>query len=131
MTLAITTELNEARLTGTLAFLDTGTGNAEIRIYGGTRPATAADAPTSSMLVAVSLAKPAGSVATNGLTLSPASNAQVDHSGDATWARVVNGSGATAFDADVSDTNGTGDIKITNVTLWAGGFVALVSAVLR
>ena len=131
MTLAITNELNAARLSGTLDFLDSGAGNAEIRIYGGTRPATPSDVPGSGMLVAIPLTKPAGSVGAGGLTLTPSDNGQVANSGDATWARVVSGSGATAFDADVSDTAGTGDIKITNVTLWVGGFVALVSAILR
>ena len=57
MTVAITVEHNEARLAGTLAFLDAGTNPARLRIYGGTRPATPATTPASAMLVEIRLTK--------------------------------------------------------------------------
>ena len=63
MTVAITVEHNEARLAGTLAFLDAGTNPARLRIYGGTRPATPATTPASAMLVEIRLTKPAGTIA--------------------------------------------------------------------
>jgi len=53
VTVAITVEHNEARLAGTLAFLDAGSNPARLRIYGGTRPATPATTPTSAMLVEI------------------------------------------------------------------------------
>ncbi len=100
MTITITTAHNDARLGGTLAYLDTGTGNAAVRIYGGTRPATPADVPTSAMLVQVGLTKPAGSVAAGVLTLTQLEDGLIAETGIATWARVVNGNGDTAFDCD-------------------------------
>ena len=69
MTVAITVEHNEARLAGTLAFLDSGTNPARLRIYGGTRPATPATTPASAMLVEIRLTKPAGTIAGGLLTL--------------------------------------------------------------
>ncbi|WP_257645677.1 hypothetical protein [Ottowia beijingensis] len=63
MTVAITVEHNEARLAGTLAFLDAGNNPARLRIYGGTRPATPATTPASAMLVEIRLTKPAGTIA--------------------------------------------------------------------
>ena len=38
--IAITAAHNEARLAGTLAFLDRGVGQARVRLYGGSRPAS-------------------------------------------------------------------------------------------
>ena len=52
------------------------------------------------------------------------------NSGVAAWARVVNGNGETAFDCDVSDTTGTGEIKIQNTVLFEGGETRMVSGTL-
>ncbi|MFZ6713028.1 hypothetical protein [Undibacterium sp. TC9W] len=41
--------------------------------------------------------------------------------GQATWARVVNGNGDIAFDCDVTDTAGNGVIQLESTQLYAGG----------
>lgn len=119
-----------AALTGRLAFLDTGTGNAAVRIYGGARPATAADTPTSAMLVQVSLTKPCGTVSGGLLTLTQLEDGLIVNSGIATWARVVNGDGATAFDADCGVGVGAWEVQLAQTQLYAGGAARIVSAVL-
>jgi hypothetical protein len=119
-----------AALTGRLAFLDTGTGNAGVRVYGGTRPATAADTPGSAMLVQVSLTKPCGVVADGLLTLTQLEDGLIGNSGIATWARVVNGDGATAFDCDCGEGAGAWEVQLAQAQLYAGGAARIVSAVL-
>jgi len=130
MTITITTAHNDARLGGTLAYLDTGTGNAAVRIYGGTRPATPADVPTSAMLVQVGLTKPAGSVAAGVLTLTQLEDGLIAETGIATWARVVNGNGDTAFDCDCGEGAGAWELTLAQTQLYAGGAARITAAVL-
>ena len=130
MTITITTAHNDARLGGTLAYLDTGTGNAAVRIYGGTRPATPADVPTSAMLVQVGLTKPAGSVAAGVLTLTQLEDGLIAETGIATWARVVNGNGDTAFDCDCGEGAGAWEVTLAQTQLYAGGAARITAAVL-
>lgn len=130
MTFAITTAFNEGRLEGARNFLDTGVGRARVRIYGGIRPASVNDVPGTPLLVEIELTDPCGEVVSNQLVLTGSGLAQVATSGLATWGRFVNGDGVTAGDGDVSSIGGSGDIKISNTTLWQGGFVSLISAVM-
>ncbi len=125
-----TTPSREAALTGRLAFLNTGTGTAEVRIYGGTRPTLASDPPTSAMIVAIPLENPAGTVASGALTLLPAEPGMITTSGVATWARVVNRDAATAFDMAAGAEGSGAECELSDTTLWAGGSVAITSAVL-
>lgn len=130
MTVAITVEHNEARLAGTLAFLDAGSNPARLRIYGGTRPVTPATLPSSVMLVEIKLTKPAGTVAAGLLTLTQQEDGLISATGIATWARLVNGNDVTALDLDCTGTDGTGDVKLASTNLYLGGDARLVSAIL-
>lgn len=120
---------NNYRLAGTLEFLNLGTGAAKIQIYGNTRPAFNGD-PGVAPLVEITLTDPAGSVSGGFLVLEQAADAMNAQSGAATWARVVNGNGDTAFDCDVSDNAGAATIKLVDTMLRAGGVTRLISAVL-
>ena len=130
MTVAITVEHNEARLAGTLNFLDAGSSPARLRIYGGLRPATPATTPTSAMLVEIRLTKPAGTISNGLLTLTQQEDGLITASGIATWARLVNGDDVTALDLDCSGTDGNGDVKLASTTLYLGGDARMVSAIL-
>lgn len=112
-----------------LAFLDTGTGVARVRFYSSIR-GLVTDAATG-LLVELPLLDPAGTVTAGVLTLAPGAAALNGATGDVLWARVVNGNGDTAFDCSVSDTAGTGDIKIQSISLYLGGETRMVSGVLR
>jgi hypothetical protein len=127
MTVSISQAHNEARLNGTLAFLDTGSAHARIRIYDGTRPAPNGSATT--LLVEIALDKPSGSVANNQLTLASSDLPLNSNNGTATWARIINGNGDWVMDCDVSDQAGSGEIKLTQVQLYAGGKTQLISGV--
>ncbi|MFN3377058.1 MAG: hypothetical protein ACK40S_10965 [Burkholderiaceae bacterium] len=130
MTVSVTSAFNAARLAGALAFLDDGTAVARIRIYGGTRPASAAAEPTSAMLAEIALTKPAGTLAAGTLTLTQAEDGMVVNTGIATWARVVNGAAATAFDLDCSLPGAGGEVELAQTQLYLGGAARLVSCVL-
>lgn len=130
MTVRITTAHNQARLAGTLAQLDAGAGNAAIQVYGGTKPDAVGDAPSSAMLVQIELTKPAGTIAGGLLTLGATGDGLVAATGQATWARFVNGDGAVVMDGDCSDTDGGGDVKLVATQLYAGGDARLASALI-
>lgn len=130
MTIAITQAHNEARLEGTRSFLDTGTGRARVRLYGGTRPSSVNDAPGTPMLVEIPLQKPCGTVAGGVLTLVQHEDGLIAETGVATWARVVNGNGDTAFDCDVGQGVGPWEITLAQTQLYAGGAARIISAIL-
>ncbi len=126
---SISAELSDARLAATIAHLDSGPGPARIRVYDGVRPAPGD--PGTTLLVEIALNKPCGVLAAHIVTLASTDLPICLNSGTATWARIVNGSGAYAIDCDVSDASGTAPIKLSAVLLLAGAKVALVSGVFR
>src|SRR5574343_80518 len=125
MTLSISASHNSARLEATRAFADTGAANSRIDIYSGPQPAAGA-AATGTLLVSVVLAKPCGTVAGGVLTLTQqdAGGDLIAQTGDAAWARWVNGADVWVGDGTVSDAAGAGDFKLAGTagtTLYAGG----------
>lgn len=129
----ITTEHNDARLEGTRAFLDNGSGNAELRIYGGTRRATPYDSPGTPLLVAIPLNKPCGTVVDNVLVLQALDDYEplVENTGTATWGAFVTAAGTPAGDcnvATVDDDEADASVRLDQLTLYEGGTVALISA---
>lgn len=128
--IAITAAHNEARLAGTLAFLDRGVEPARVRLYGGSRPASPDAVPSSAMLVEVRLTKPAGVVANGQLSLTQEEDGLIAFSGTATWARFVNGEEATAFDCDAGGGAGPWEVQLASAQLYAGGDAKIISAVL-
>jgi len=127
--IAISTALNEHRLQGVMAFLALGTDGARAEVYDGVRPVFGA-APVGELLVAILLADPVGAVAEGVLTLTPTAEVMITGTGQATWARIVNGDGLVAWDCDVSGLNGTGELRLPSTTLYAGGFTRIVSGVI-
>lgn len=128
--ITITTNHNIYRLNGSLQFLSEGAGNPGVRIYGGVRPAAASDVPASEMLAEIPLTKPAGVIEGGVLKLTQASNGFIVVTGVPTWARFVSGDGETAFDADVGFGAGAWEVELDKDTLYAGGEVMLVNALL-
>ena len=126
-----TTSCREAARSGRVSFLNTGTGIAAIRVYGGTRPATAADAPGTAMLVEIPLENTTGSVSAGALSLNPADTGLIANTGTATWVRVVNRNGDTGFDMDAGLEASGAECEMSEVDLFAGGLVSVVSAVLQ
>lgn len=130
MTVTITQEHNEARLAGTLAFLEAGPHTARLRLYGGVRPPSPDSPPETEPLVEIALTQPAGTIAGGLLTLTQQEDGLITSTGVATWARLVNGADVVALDMDCSDGDGPGDVKLASTSLYLGGDARMVSAVL-
>ena len=127
--IAVSTELNEFRLNAVLAFLSAGTANAWAEIYDGVRPALGGS-PAGNLLACIVLMEPLGTVSNGLLSVAPTNEVMIGNTGQATWARIVNGNGAMAWDCDVSDLNGTGELRLPSTTLYAGGYTRIVSGLL-
>lgn len=129
MSLSQSQGFNEAGLTGRLAYLDQGSGNARIRVYSGSRP-TPGGTPSGTLLFEIGLTKPAGVVASNALTLSAAATETLGlATGTAAWGRVINGNGDWCIDGSVSEAGGGGEFIVSTVNVYFGGSVSLMSAV--
>ena len=125
----ISSALNDYRLNAVVNFLAIGTENASVRIYGGVRPVFGAT-PTGDLLATLVLVEPIGEVEDGALSITPTAEALIETSGEATWARIVNGDGVLAWDCDVSDLSGTGELRLPSTMLYAGGYTRIVSGLL-
>lgn len=129
MSVTESTASHEAALNGRLTYLDTGTGRAKLRLYDGERPLVTAEPEVGSNLISeVTLTDPAGAVAAGTLTLTADGAGDVLVTGTATWARVINGDGATAFDMSAGVTGSGADCIVSDAVLYQGGVVTIVSA---
>lgn len=130
MTIVTSVALSSSRLSAVVGFLDTGATNASVNLYGGTRAATPANAPGTDLLVSIPLTKPCGSVFAGALTLTQLQDGLIATTGIATWARVLNGNGDTAFDCDCGQGVGAWEVQLVTTSLYAGGGAHITSAVL-
>jgi hypothetical protein len=128
MSVQISTDHNAARLDATRAFVDQGTGDAQLQVYSGTRPALGGSAGM--LLATISLPKPCGVVSGGVLVLTASTSQLVAASGTAAWGRVLNGGGDLVLDCDVSATGGSGDLQLSTTTLYAGGSISLTGGAL-
>ena len=116
------------------AIIDGGTGNAIIRFFTGTQPASAATAASGTLLATLTLNDPAfasaiiGSKAANSIT----SDTSIDATGTVGWFRVYNAAAPTdptdaVFDGEVTETGGGGQITFGSVN-WEAGETASISS---
>lgn len=113
--------------------LDAGAGAGSVEIYDGTRPANPSVAvSTQTKLVDFVLPEPAfgnAAAVTGGsrATANAVDPVNAAASGTATWFRAFDGDGNAWFDGDVSDTAGSGDMKVTSTAIVSGVEVSIVS----
>ena len=122
MIVEVPTAHNEARLAATLAYIGTA---GRVQLFDA-RPSAGG-----LLLAEVELASPAGEVADGMLTLAWGEPGLIVVTGVAAWARIVTGSDVVVIECDVSDGQGDGALKLSDVHLYAGGTVQLLSLVLR
>lgn len=127
--ISVSVALANARLDAVVTFLALGSGAARIDIFGTVRPANGAD-PGGAPLVSIPLLEPVGIVAGAVLTITPPESAMISVTGTAVWARFVNGDGAPAWDCDVSEAGGPGEVWIDSVQLFAGGRATITAGAL-
>lgn len=135
MTMRLSARQLAARATAaaaaSLADLQTGPNVPEVRIYTAPRPASVAAGPGSAtLLVAVQLADPAGTVDGPDLLLTQAADSLITATGDPDWALLVDGNGQPCADLSVGPaptdpSDPVPDIVINQPTLYAGGYLRL------
>lgn len=121
---------NQARLAGSRAFMDTGTGVAKIAFYASARVAST-ETPLTAPITEIPLQNPSGVVDVTGYSLLQADDGLNMTTGVAVWARAFTRSGAVHTDFDVRDGDDdpeVGEILIESTTLYAGGATRIVSA---
>ena len=126
----ISTSHNEARLNGSRAYIDNGSGVAKIQVFATSQPSFGG-AAGADPLVEILLPNPCGTVADNALTFASTEDALILNSGVAVWGRMLTRSGAIACDGTISDMAGSGDFKLLTTSLIAGGVTRLVSGAFR
>ncbi len=114
------------------ALIDAGGGAGKLQIYSGTRPATADDAPSGTLLVEFAFAATAFGASAqvgNGATATANAIASVTAAatGTATWFRVLAFDDDVIFDGSVTATGGGGDLQLSTVSIAAGIDVSVVS----
>lgn len=138
MSLSFNTTLRSGWLTDLIAAIDAGAGAGILAFYGGTKKSFGTDPDVSTPLIAqIALADPSGSEASQTLTFDTTptlEDSEADADGDITWFRVYSSAdGSTiseankVFQGDVSDNDGSGDIKLVTVTVVTGQPVQISS----
>lgn len=116
MALALSTTVRNSMLDA----ITTAIGaSGKLRIYDGTRPASGGSATT--LLAELGIANPAAGSASSGvLTFTvPMTDSSANATGTATWARIVDGSSTFIADFDVSNTAGSGELKLVTTSIVA------------
>lgn len=116
MALALSTTVRNSMLDA----ITTAIGaSGKLRIYDGSRPASGGSATT--LLAELTVANPAGGAASGGvLTFTvPMTDSSANATGTATWARIVDGSSTFIADFDVSNTAGSGELKLVTTSIVA------------
>jgi len=108
---------------------DSPTNAGTVKIYSGTRPATAAAITDQVLLSTGTFSDPSAANASAGvLTFSTITYTNAVADGTATWARIEDGAGTFVADADVGVTGSGADITLNSVGLVTSGPVTHVSA---
>lgn len=132
MTLSLPTASRNAAADAVVDRLDAGAGAPTIKVYSGSKPASANDAATGTLLVTFTLdgtaAFGAAGATTAGqadLDVSPAISATAAATGTAGWFRAADSDGNTVFDG-TAGTTGT-DLILNSTSITSGATVNLLS----
>jgi len=114
-------------------FIDTGTPASRLVIYDGAEPASPAAAVGSqNTLVSFELPDPAfgsaiDTVGGGQATAQPVAAVTAAATGTASWFRILNGDNVVVLQGSVTDTTGTGDLKVSSTSIVAGIEVSVIS----
>lgn len=121
--------VREAMAAALLAEIDTGAGAPTMEFYTGQIPAMGAPI-VDTLLGTVTLSDPSATQSNGVLTFGAITeDSEADATGNAGWARLLNGDGDEVAYFTVSDSTGTGDIKMNTVAIVAGGPIRVRSMV--
>lgn len=121
MAITLATATRNAKADAAVDQIDGGTGAGSLQIRSDTRPVSANDAATGTLLAEVILENPAFGAAASGVaTLADPDAVTGAAAGTATWFRVLDGDDATIFDGSVTATGGGGDLTLATTTISVG-----------
>lgn len=115
----VSVELLDARQQAVIDFLARGTTNATAELY-----------EDATLLVAVHLMEPFGTVSGGLLAIAVTPEALIAATGTANRCVFINGEGVRGWTSTVSDLEGDGEVKLESTTLYAGGYTRIVGGVL-
>ena len=113
-----------AMVNAAAAFSDGGAAASKLRIYSGAQPANPDAAATGTILVEFTLGDPAFGAVADGNAVAPVA---ATATGTAAWFRMVDSNNAAIIDGDVTDTAGTGSLKVSSTAIIAAIDVSIVS----
>ncbi len=126
MALGFLTALRNNMLDEITALVDAGAGDAQIRFYDGTQPATGGT--VTNEVATCNFADPAFPAASSGAMAANAIDDDVSATGGTTtWFRVVDSDVTFVMDGVVSGTGGGGDIELAGGTVIGAGATVSVS----
>lgn len=121
MTIGLATATRNAAADAVVDLFDAGAGAGTIQIRSGTRPTTANDTATGTLLATVTLIDPAFGSASSGVAaLTNPAAVTAAAAGTATWFRGLDSNSATVMDGSVSATGGGGDLELNTTTISVG-----------
>lgn len=121
MAIGLPTARRNAACDSVVDAFDAGAGAGTLQIRSGTRPTTANDTATGTLLATVTLADPAfGAAATGVATITDPAAVSGVAAGTATWFRGLDSTGATVMDGSVTATGGGGDLELNTTTISVG-----------
>lgn len=125
----LSTSTRSAMANAVVAAIDAGSGPALLRFYTGTMPAGPDTAvSTQTLLGTLTCSDPCATQSNGVITFaSITQDSSADATGTCTWARLVTSDGTAVADFDVTDTGGTGSIKLNVVTIVTGGPITMTS----
>lgn len=123
--------LRTARANAVVTAINNGAGSGTMSLYTTPQPAKGAAITSQTCLGTVTFAEPAGTVSNGVLTFATITDdSSADNDGTASWARILDGTGAFVADLTVTDNNGAGPVKMPSLLIYAGGIIHVTSAVL-
>jgi hypothetical protein len=131
----LTTALTVGRLTLLQTAIEAGAGAPALEVWAGEVPADAETTPAGALLVACPLARPIGTVANGALTLAEIPEAMVTTTGNASFARFVDGDGVPVALLTLGGTGSAAEVLLPfpegePLRLYAGAYLRPTAGVL-
>lgn len=132
MLLHLATPIRNARLQAIADAIDAGTAGGLLHFYTGPQPAAGAAITTETLLGTVGFGDPCAASITGGILTFAAFTPDpvADADGVCAWARATDSAGNFVADFDVSGPAGDGAIKLSSVTVYAGGTLSVTTRTL-
>lgn len=122
-----------AQCNAAVDLVDVGAGDGSVEIYNGSRPANPSVAISSQtklvdfVLPATAFGNAAAVTGGAQATANAVTPVAAAATGTASWFRVFDGDGAALWDGDVTDTAGSGDMKVSSTSIVSAVEVSIVT----